>query len=187
MSIDTEVGTKTRFIRTINKTMTEMGLKTIKTGIDYSSPLPEIVAIYSDKEKYYLIEPLSYECFSENSPRTNKRDANLEIRQYCKKLFKDDFETANVVATILCDVTASVEMFTYKVVGTHELISMTKYASLAIPCEYEPTVKKALDYLKLEFRTLNVIDKFTLVLIDRVQTAKLPEMKKFIKFILGNK
>ena len=45
----------------------------------------------------------------------------------------------------------------------------------------------ALHYLKLEHRTLNVLDKFTLILIDKAQTAKLPEIKKFIKFILNNK
>ncbi len=51
----------------------------------------------------------------------------------------------------------------------------------------ENTTCEALDYLKLEYRPLNVLDKFTLILIDKVQTEKLPEIKKFIKFILNNK
>ena len=87
----------------------------------------------------------------------------------------------------ICDLAAGVEMFTYKLVGTHELISMAKYACLAVPCSMEDKACQALDYLKLEYRPLNVLDKFTLILIDKVQTAKLPEIKKFIKFILNNK
>ena len=78
-------------------------------------------------------------------------------------------------------------MFTYPLVGTYELISMAKYACLAVPCSMENTTCEALDYLKLEYRPLNVLDKFTLILIDKVQTEKLPEIKKFIKFILNNK
>ena len=127
------------------------------------------------------------ECFGEESPRLFKDDEHKDVRRYCRELFKDDQKKAAVVASILCDMSAGVEMFTYKLVGTYELISMAKYACLAVPCDLEKKTCEALHYLKLEHRTLNVLDKFTLILIDKAQTAKLPEIKKFIKFILNNK
>ncbi len=182
-----EILSKSVFIKTISNTMRSMGLKILTSGVDYSSPLPRIVAVYTDKEKYYLIEPISLECFSKTSPRLYKEDEHKEVRKYCKQLFKDDCEKAAVVATVLCDMAAGIEMFTYKLVGTCELISMSKYACLAVPCHLEKKTGEALAYLKLEYRTLNVLNKFSLVLIDKAQTAKLPEIKKFIKFILNNK
>ncbi|HIZ90322.1 MAG: hypothetical protein MSA07_05365 [Mucispirillum sp.] len=182
-----DINTKQSFINLITRTMRSMELKVLLSGIDYSSPLPHLVAVYPDKEKYYLIEPISMECFSEESPRLYKQDEHKDVRQYCQRLFKDDHAKGAAVAAILCDLAAGVEMFTYKLVGTHELISMAKYACLAVPCSMEDKACQALDYLKLEYRPLNVLDKFTLILIDKVQTAKLPEIKKFIKFILNNK
>lgn len=182
-----EVDTKHDFIKTIASTMRYMGLKILLSGVDYSSPLPLIVAVYPDKEKYYLIEPISLECFGEESPRLYKDDEHKDVRRYCRELFKDDHEKAAVLATVLCDMSAGVEMFTYKLVGTYELISMAKYACLAVPCNLEDKTCEALHYLKLEHRTLNVLDKFTLILIDKAQTVKLPEIKKFIKFILNNR
>ena len=182
-----EINTKQDFIKTIASTMRFMGLKILLSGVDYSSPLPQIVAVYPDKEKYYLIEPISLECFSEESPRIYKEDEHRQVRKYCRNLFKDDCEKAAVLATVLCDLSAGVEMFTYKLVGTYELISMAKYACLAVPCALEDKTCQALNYLKLEHRTLNILDKFTLILIDKTQTAKLPEIKKFIKFILNNR
>lgn len=187
MDTDKNIRNKRNFTLLIEKTMHDMGLKMLVSGIDYSSPLPEIVAVYPDKEKYYLIEPLSLECFSENSERLLKQDEHKDIRAYCKKLFKDDVQKAAVLAAVLCDMAADIEMFTYKLIRTYELVSMTKYAALAVPCGYEQKTSEALDYLKLEHRNLNVLDKFTLFLIDKEQTAKLPEIKKFIKFILLNK
>lgn len=182
-----DIYSKDNFIKTIAKTMRSMGLKILSSGVDYSSPLPKIIAVYTDKEKYYLIEPISVECFSEESPRLYKEDEHKEIRKYCKQLFKSDHEKAAVVATVLCDMSAGIEMFTYKLVGTCELISMAKYACLAVPCNKESKACEGLTYLKLEYRTLNVLDKFTLILIDKAQTEKLPEIKKFIKFILNNR
>ena len=182
-----DINTKQSFINLIAKTMRSMELKILVSGIDYSSPLPHLVAVYPDKEKYYLIEPISLECFGEESPRLFKDDEHKDVRRYCRELFKDDQKKAAVVASILCDMSAGVEMFTYKLVGTYELISMAKYACLAVPCDLEKKTCEALHYLKLEHRTLNVLDKFTLILIDKAQTAKLPEIKKFIKFILNNK
>lgn len=182
-----DTDTKHSFINLIVKTMRSMGLKILISGIDYSSPLPHLVAVYPDVEKYYLIEPISMECFGEESPRLYKQDEHKDIRQYCSRLFKDDHEKAATVASILCDMAAGIEMFTYKLVGTYELISMVKYACLAVPCNMEKKTCEALDYLKLEHRSLNVLDKFTLILIDKEQTEKLPEIKKFIKFILNNK
>ena len=187
MDNNKEIVTKNNFIKTIASTMRYMGLKVLLSGVDYSSPLPHLVTVYPDKEKYYLIEPISLECFSEESPRLFKDDEHKDVRRYCRELFKDDREKAAVVASILCDMSAGVEMFTYKLVGTYELISMAKYACLAVPCNLENKACDALHYLKLEHRTLNVLDKFTLILIDKAQTAKLPEIKKFIKFILNNK
>ena len=187
MDNNKEIVTKNNFIKTIASTMRYMGLKVLLSGVDYSSPLPHLVTVYPDKEKYYLIEPISLECFSEESPRLFKDDEHKDVRRYCRELFKDDREKAAVVASILCDMSAGVEMFTYKLVGTYELISMAKYACLAVPCDLEKKTCEALHYLKLEHRTLNVLDKFTLILIDKAQTAKLPEIKKFIKFILNNK
>lgn len=182
-----EIYTKQNFIKTITATMRYMGLKVLLSGIDYSSPLPQLVAVYPDKEKYYLIEPISLECFSKESPRLYKDDEHRDVRRYCRELFQNDHEKAAVVASVLCDMSAGVEMFTYKLIGTHELISMAKYACLAVPCNMEEKTCEALHYLKLEHRTLNVLDKFSLILIDKAQTAKLPEIKKFIKFILNNK
>lgn len=187
MDNNKEIVTKNNFIKTIASTMRYMGLKVLLSGVDYSSPLPHLVTVYPDKEKYYLIEPISLECFSEESPRLFKDDEHKDVRRYCRELFKDDQKKAAVVASILCDMSAGVEMFTYKLVGTYELISMAKYACLAVPCDLEKKTCEALHYLKLEHRTLNVLDKFTLILIDKAQTAKLPEIKKFIKFILNNK
>lgn len=187
MDNNKEIVTKNNFIKTIASTMRYMGLKVLLSGVDYSSPLPHLVTVYPDKEKYYLIEPISLECFSEESPRLFKDDEHKDVRRYCRELFKDDQKKAAVVASILCDMSAGVEMFTYKLVGTYELISMAKYACLAVPCNLEKKTCEALHYLKLEHRTLNVLDKFTLILIDKAQTAKLPEIKKFIKFILNNK
>lgn len=187
--MDISVNTKSKFSFTlsIEKIMKEMGLKMLISGVDYSAPLPNIVAVYPDKEKYYLIEPLSDECFSSKSPRLYKEDEYKDIRNYCKRLFQNDIEKGIIVASILCEMAAGIEMFTYKLIGTCELISMTKYASLAVPCPYEKKACEALEYLKLEYRTLNILDKFTLILIDRSQTAKLPEIKKFIRFIITNK
>ncbi len=182
-----DIYTKQSFINLIARTMRSMELKILVSGIDYSSPLPHLVAVYPDIEKYYLIEPISIECFSKESPRLYKQDEHKDVRQYCCRLFKDNYAKASAVASILCDLSAGVEMFTYKLVGTYELISMAKYACLAVPCSMENTTCEALDYLKLEYRPLNVLDKFTLILIDKVQTEKLPEIKKFIKFILNNK
>lgn len=181
------ISTKQSFITLITKTMRSMELKVLLSGIDYSSPLPHLVAVYQDKEKYYLIEPISMECIGEESMRLYKQDEYKDIRQYCNRLFNGDTAKASIIATILCDMSAGIEMFTYKIIGTYELISMSKYACLAVPCDIESKATESLDYLKLEYRTLNVLDKFSLILIDKVQTTKLPEIKKFIRFILNNK
>ena len=180
------IQTKQSFTASINKVMQAMGLKTLLSNIDYSSPLPNIVVIYPDKDKYYLVEPVSLECLSEKSQRLYREDEYKDIRKYCARLFKDNHVTASILSAIICDMAAGVEMFTYKVVKTYELISMAKYASLAVPCQYEKEACEALSYLKLEYRTLNVLDQFTFILIDKTQTIKLPEIKKFIKFILTN-
>ena len=80
MNNNNEMYTKYDFIKTIASTMRYMGLKVLVSGIDYSSPLPHLVAVYPDKEKYYLIEPISLECFSEESPRLFKDDEHKDVR-----------------------------------------------------------------------------------------------------------
>ena len=119
MDNNKEIVTKNNFIKTIASTMRYMGLKVLLSGVDYSSPLPHLVTVYPDKEKYYLIEPISLECFGEESPRLFKDDEHKDVRRYCRELFKDDQKKAAVVASILCDMSAGVEMFTYKLVGTY--------------------------------------------------------------------
>ena len=143
-----DIYTKQSFINLIARTMRSMELKILVSGI---------------------IEPISMECFSKESPRLYKQDEHKDVRQYCCRLFKDNYAKASAVASILCDLSAGVEMFTYKLVGTYELISMAKYACLAVPCSMENTTCEALDYLKLEYRPLNVLDKFTLILIDKMR------------------
>ena len=50
-----DIYTKQSFINLIARTMRSMELKILVSGIDYSSPLPHLVAVYPDIEKYYLM------------------------------------------------------------------------------------------------------------------------------------
>ncbi len=77
-----DINTKQSFINLIARTMRSMELKILVSGIDYSSPLPHLVAVYPDIEKYYLIEPISMECFSEESQRLYKQDEHKEVRSF---------------------------------------------------------------------------------------------------------
>lgn len=185
-SSDLDLSTKEKFKLTIKVVMQSMGLDILSSGVDYNCPLPELVAVYADKNKYYMIEPISLECLSKDSARLTRQDNYKHIRKYCQKLFGSDYPKAAIVASILCELSCAIEIFTYKMVGKHQLISMSKYACLAIPMQFEPAARNALAYLKLDFRTLDILDTFTLILLDKTQIAKLPEINKFITFILGN-
>lgn len=181
-----DLSSKEKFKLTIKAVMQSMGLDILSSGVDYNCPLPELVAVYTEKNKYYMIEPISLECLKKDSARLTRQDNYKHIRKYCQKLFSKDYPKAAIVATILCELSCALEIFTYKMVGKHQLISMSKYACIAVPLQFEPAAREALAYLKLDFRTLDILDTFTLILLDKTQIAKLPEINKFITFILGN-
>lgn len=178
---------KERFTFKVLGTMQEMGLKVLEKGVDFFSFKPDLVAVYPDKMKYYIIEPVSEGCIAEHSPRLYTRDSFEEFRLYCKKLFSDDETKAAIAASVICDLAAGVEAFQFKAIGSLELNSMAKYGCLAVPIGYENDTAYVLNYLKIAFQNLNILDRFTLILISRKQSELLGETKKFIRFILENR
>lgn len=178
---------KDKFRFEIADTMGEMGLKILEKGVDFFSFKPDMVAVYVDKLKYYIIEPMSEGCFSEDSPRIYTKDSFEEYRLYCKKLFPEKAAHASVAATVICDLAGGVDAFDFKSIGSLQLNSMDRYGCLAVPCHHVADLSHVLNYLKIAHQDLNILDRFSLVLISKKQTELLSETKKFIKFILGNK
>lgn len=170
----------------VKNTLREMGLKVLEKSIDYFSFKPDMVAVYHDKMKYYIIEPVSEGCLARNSPRLYANDSFEEYRNYCKRLFSKNATHAAIAAAVICDLAYGVESFDFKSTGTIEFNSMDKYACLALPCSYVSDTSYVLDHLKIAFQELNVLERFSLVLISKKQSPLLGETRKFIKFILDN-
>ncbi|MBQ3032844.1 MAG: hypothetical protein IJD28_00565 [Deferribacterales bacterium] len=178
---------RTLFLSAVKKLFGSMGLKVLEHGLDYSTEKPDAVAIYENKKKYYVIEALSLQCFDSPSPRLYSKDASQFYRAYCKKLFADNEEEASIAAAVVCDLSSGLEVFSYKVVGGHVLNDMSRYGALVMPQEKTPIVSSVLEKLGIDFRTLDILDEFTLALISKDDTEKLAEKKKFIGFLLSNR
>lgn len=187
MNINEYLLKKDRFKLEIADTMGEMGLKILEKGVDFFSFKPDMVAVYVDKLKYYIIEPMCEGCFADDSPRIYTKDSFEEYRLYCKKLFPDNGAYAAVAATVICDLAGGVEAFNFKSIGSLQLNSMDRYGCLAVPCCHVPDLAYVLNYLKIAHQDLNILDRFSLVLISKKQSELLGETRKFIKFILGNR
>ena len=177
---------KTLFLMSVKKLFNSMGLKVLEHGIDYGMEKPDIVAIYQDKKKYYIIEALTLQCFEYPSKRLYTNDTNRFYRTYCKKLFSDSEEEASVAAAIICDLVSGLEVFSYKSLGGFTFNDMIKYSAIVIPQEKTDVVSSVLKKLDIDFRTLDILDDFTLVLISKDDTNTLFEKKRFIGFILSN-
>lgn len=164
-----------------------MGLKILERGLDYGTEKPDMVAVYPDKQKYYIVEALSLDCFEQPSPRLYAKDACQDYRDYCKRLFVGNEAEAASAAAVICDLSSGIEAFSYKALGPHMLNAMSRYASLAVPPEKIEEVCSVLEKLGLNFRSLDILDDFTLILISGEDTEKLSEKKKFIGFMLANR
>lgn len=187
ISYDDYLRQKDEFIRMITSTMRKMGLKVLERGIDFIAHKPDIVAVYPDKMKYYVIEPISSACFEADSPRLTARDSMSNFRNYCKKLFPHNHSHGAVASCVISDLAMGTENFNFKSLGNLELNSMSKYACLAIPIDKVEETTYVLDYLKIAHQNLDILGKFNLVLISKKQSELLGETKKFVKFILDVK
>ena len=175
------------FLSAVKRIMTSMGLKILERGVDYGTEKPDIVAVYPDKQKYYMLEVMSLGCFDKQSPRLYAKDAWQDYRDYCKKLFSENETKAAAAAAVICDLSSGIDAFSYKVIGTHVLSAMSRYAAIAVPQEKSEDVATVLEKLGLDFRNLDILDDFALVLISKEDTEKLSEKKKFISFMIANK
>lgn len=176
---------KTFYLSSVKHVFTSMGLKILESKIDYNAEKPDVVAIYPDKKKYYVVEVLPIESFEEPYYRINTQDINKPCRLYCNKLFENK-EYASVAAALFCDLSTGIEIFNYKSLGTHNFTNMEKYSALIFPPKKTNIVSKVLDDLGIDYRVLDILDDFTFVLISKEDTITLPEKKKFIQFIISN-
>ncbi len=177
----------TDFKQLVKIMLRKMGLELLESRLHYGTDKPDVVAIYLDKRKYYIIEVVSEECLGENSPRLNMHGLLEKYRTYCKELFHDNYNNAALLATVVCDLVSSVEAFPYKTLHGYKLNTMTMYAAIAIPNKYLEDLKYVLKYLNIEHGSLDVLEHFTLVLISKDDSAKLTEKRRFMKFLLDNK
>ncbi len=164
-----------------------MGLKLLESSTHYQTEKPDLVAIYLDKRKYYVVEIVCEECVSINSPRLSAEGLLENHREYCKKLFPNNNISAALLATVICDLISGVEAFSFKTLQGYKFNDMTMYAAVAIPTRYLADLQHVLDFLQVEHGSLDILDKFTLVLISKEDSEKLIEKRKFIKFLIDNK
>ncbi len=174
------------FLTSVKRIFGSMGLKILESKLDYNAEKPDAVAIYPDKKKYYIIEALSLACFEYPYHRIYNQDINKSIRSYCKNFFRDSEEEASVAAAILCDLSIAIDIFNYKSLKTYTFTNMVKYGALVFPPEKTNIVSKVFDTLEIDYRILDILDDFTLILISKEDTLSLPERKKFINFIMSN-
>ena len=163
-----------------------MGLLVLQASVDYMGIKPDLAIIYPDKEKYYLTEVIAEDCLSTPSPRLTNKGRYADSREFCRKLYNDE-RTAAWAAGIYCDLGQGLDSFAYKELAGADFRRMRKYAALIYPSSVSDEADRVLTLFKLQFRALDILGKFTLTLFSQPDTARLPETRRFMQFLVSNR
>ena len=177
---------RNELIRLSIENLRKMGLQVLRASLDYRGDKPDLVVIYPDKGKYYLVEVIAEDCLSSPSPRLINKGRNADSREFCRKLYPDE-RTAAWAAGIYCDLGRGIELFAYKELAGANFSHMNKYAALIYPSAVSKEADKVLTFFKLQFRALDVLGIFTLTLLSQPDTAKLSEARRFMQFLVANR
>jgi hypothetical protein len=164
----------------------KMRLQVFKAGVDYRGSKPDIVIVYPDKNKYYLAEIIGADDLSSSSQRLISKGTDTDSRDFCTKLYPDP-RMAAWAASIYCDLGQGLELFAYKELGGINLDRMQRYAALIFPSSISEEAERVLTEFKLVFKSLNVLNIFTLTLLSQPDTVRLADARRFMQFLVANR
>ncbi|MDR0454071.1 MAG: hypothetical protein LBH05_04585 [Deferribacteraceae bacterium] len=175
-----------KLIKIAVENLYNMGLRVFRANQDYRGNKPDLAIVYPDKEKYYLTEVIGDDCLIWPSPRLINKGHYAESREFCRKLYQDE-RTAAWAAAVYCDLGQGLELFAYNELAGISLIHMRKYAALIYPSGIAKEADKILKSFNLQFRSLDILEKFTLTLFSQTDTAKLADSRRFMQFLTTNR
>ncbi|MDR2400492.1 MAG: hypothetical protein LBD73_02430 [Deferribacteraceae bacterium] len=169
----------------VNKLM-KMGLTVLVNGAEYRSGKPDLVVVYPDKDKYYLAEAISDECIREESRRlqSTNRGENAS-RDYCLKKYGNTRKGC-WAASIYCDLAGGIDLFAYSQLMGINFSKLQRYAAVIYPLNLSEEGEAFFAEEKLQFRSLNVADTFTLTLFSKADSARFTEIRRFMQFLINN-
>ncbi len=162
-----------------------MGLKVFVSGKDYPAGKPDMIAIYPDKDKFYLIECIADDCLFNPAGRLNTNRPDGNCRKFYSMLYNQP-RLAVWATAVYCDLGQGIELFEYKELHGINFASMNKYAALVYPSSLAEEAENTLPLLKLQYRSLDVAGRFIMTLFSQTDSTKLGEAKRFSQFLMGN-
>jgi hypothetical protein len=165
----------------------KMGLTVLVNGAEYRSGKPDLVVVYTDKDKYYLSEVVADDCIRDGSKRllsVNRGDT--ASREYCALKYGDT-RKGRWAASTFCDLASGLELFGYAHLMGVDFVKMQRYAALIYPLNLSEEAELFFAEENLQFRSLNVADFFAFTLFSRTDSARLCEVRKFMQFLMANR
>ncbi len=163
-----------KFLNNVKSVFLSMGLKVFKGTDDFPYSKPELIAVYEEIKKYYVIQAITESSFTEpnNSIDLNVADED-SVRYYLNLLERDKYLTS-IAISIMFELTEAISnTLNTSVKEDLELTDMTCYAGIVTDIAYYDSIEKVLNVLEIENKSLDIIDQFQLILISKEDTIKL--------------
>jgi hypothetical protein len=164
----------------------KMGLTVFVSGQEYRTGKPDLVIVYKDKSRYYLAEVVSDDCLGEESTRLRTDRADATSRDFCRLLYTDR-RKACWAAALYCDLGQGFELFGYTHLMGINLHKMQKYAAIISSANLLKESEIFFTEHNLQYRSLMINKYFALTLFSQPDSAKLPETRRFMQFLMSNR
>lgn len=165
------------------KIFKKTGLPVFVSGKDYLGNKPDMVVVYPDKKKYYIVEGFANDDIE--NPHKRLKGSDIDARHLCLKLYPDP-KKASVAAAIYCDLGKGVDLFRYNEIAGLQLSEMQRYAALVYPISIAKEMEKIIFSLDMQFEPLPMLNMYTLTLFSITDTKKMADYRKFMHFLVDN-
>ncbi len=163
-----------KFLNNVKSVFSSMGLKVFKGTEDFLYSKPELIAVYEEIKKYYVIQAITESSFTEPNTSVDLDIADEDSVRYYHNLLERDKYLTSIAISIMFELTEAISnTLNTGVTNELKLNDMTCYAGIVTDISYYNSIETVLNVLKIENKSLDIIDQFQLILISKEDTIKL--------------
>ena len=163
-----------KFLNNVKSVFSSMGLKVFKGTEDFPYSKPELIAVYEEIKKYYVIQAITENSFIEPYTSVDLNVADEDSVRYYLNLLERDKYLTSIAISIMFELTEAISnTLNTGVTDELKLNDMTCYAGIVTDIAYYDSIEKVLNVLQIENKSLDIIDQFQLILISKEDTIKL--------------